>query len=62
MIADVVLPSELTRTVTDRQIAEQEKITFATQKQAQEERKLFENSKAQANLQPQVVEYSRGRR
>lgn len=60
MIADVVLPVELTRTVTDRQIAEQERITFATQKQAQEERKLFENAKAQANMQPQVVESERG--
>jgi uncharacterized membrane protein YqiK len=60
MIADVVLPQELTRTVTDRQIAEQERITFATQKQAQEERKLLENAKAQANMQPQVVESERG--
>lgn len=60
MIADVVLPAELTRTVTDRQIAEQEKITFVTQKQAQEERKLLENAKAQANMQPKVVESERG--
>ena len=60
MIADVVLPAELTRTVTDRQIAEQERITFATQKQAQEERKLLENAKAQADMQPQVVESERG--
>jgi uncharacterized membrane protein YqiK len=60
MIADVVLPVELTRTVTDRQIAEQERITFATQKQAQEERKLLENAKAQANMQPKVVESERG--
>ncbi len=60
MIADVVLPAELTRTVTDRQIAEQERITFATQKQAQEERKLLENAKAQADMQPKVVESERG--
>lgn len=60
MIADVVLPSALTRTVTDRQIAEQEKMTFATQKQAQEERKLLENATAQANMQPKVVESERG--
>jgi uncharacterized membrane protein YqiK len=60
MIADVVLPPELTRTVTDRQIAEQEKITFATQKQAQEERRLLENATAQANMQPKVVESERG--
>lgn len=60
MIADVLLPAELTKTVTDRQIAEQERITFATQKQAQEERKLLENATAQANMQPRVVESERG--
>lgn len=60
MIADVVLPAELTRTVTDRQIAEQERITFATQKQAQEERRQLENAKAQADMQTKVVEAERG--
>jgi len=60
MIADVVLPQALTRTVTDRQIAEQERITFATQKQAQEERRQLENAKAQADMQPRVVEAERG--
>lgn len=60
MIADVVLPPELTKTVTDRQIAEQEKKTFATQKQAQDERKVLENAKAQADMQKRVVESERG--
>lgn len=60
MIADVVLPTDLTRTVTDRQIAEQERITYATQRQAQEERKNLENATAQANMQPKVVESERG--
>lgn len=59
LIADVVLPLELTKTVTDRQIAEQEKKTFATQKEAQDERRNLENAKAQANMQPQVVESER---
>jgi uncharacterized membrane protein YqiK len=59
LIADVVLPQELTRTVTDRQIAEQEKKTFATQKEAQDERRSLENAKAQANMQPKVVESER---
>jgi len=59
LIADVVLPVELTRTVTDRQIAEQEKKTFATQKEAQDERRSLENAKAQANMQPKVVESER---
>jgi uncharacterized membrane protein YqiK len=60
MIADVVLPAELTRTVTDRQIAEQERKTYATQKQAQDERKVLENAKAQADMQKKVVESERG--
>lgn len=59
LIADVVLPLELTKTVTDRQIAEQEKKTFAIQKEAQEERRSLENAKAQANMQPKVVESER---
>ena len=59
LIADVVLPPELTKTVTDRQIAEQEKKTFATQKEAQDERRNLENATAQANMQPKVVESER---
>lgn len=59
LIADVVLPAELTKTVTDRQIAEQEKKTFATQKEAQDERRALENAKAQAEMQPKVVESER---
>lgn len=60
MIADVVLPVELTKTVTDRQIATQEKATFKTQMEAQEERKRLENATAQADMQKQVVESERG--
>jgi uncharacterized membrane protein YqiK len=59
LIADVVLPVELTKTVTDRQIAEQERKTYATQKEAQEEKRAFENAKAQALMQPKVVESER---
>lgn len=59
LIADVVLPTELTKTVSDRQIAEQEKKTFFTQKEAQESRRELENAKAQANMQPKVVESER---
>lgn len=60
MIADVVLPVELTKTVTDRQIATEEKATFKTQMEAQEERKRLENATAQADMQKQVVESERG--
>lgn len=59
MIADVVLPLELTKTVSDRQIAKQEKETFQTQKQAQIERRELENATAQANMQKEVVQSER---
>lgn len=60
MIADVVLPVELTKTVTDRQIATQEKATYKTQREAQDERKTLENSTAQADMQKEVVKSERG--
>jgi regulator of protease activity HflC (stomatin/prohibitin superfamily) len=60
MIADVVLPIELTKPVTDRQIAAQEKKTFETQKDAQKERQQLANATAQADMQPEVVKSERG--
>lgn len=60
LIADVVLPKELIKPVTDRQIAEQEKTTYKTQREAQDERKALENSTAQANMQKEVVTSERG--
>jgi uncharacterized membrane protein YqiK len=60
LIADVVLPIELTKIVSDKQIAEQEKITSKTQTEAEEQRKLLANMKAQADMQPKVVDSERG--
>jgi uncharacterized membrane protein YqiK len=60
LIADVVLPVELTKIVSDKQIAEQEKITYKTQTEAEEQRKLLANMKAQADMQPKVVDSERG--
>jgi len=60
MIADVVLPPALTKPVTDRQIAAQEKTTYTIQIEAQEERKKLENATAQANMQKDVVTSERG--
>lgn len=59
LIADVVLPAELTKTVTDRQIAEQEKKTYAMMKESQFERKNLENAKADADMQKDVVKSQR---
>lgn len=60
LIADVVLPESLTKIVSDKQIAEQEKATRIVQTQAEEERKKLSNMKAQADMQPEVVKSERG--
>lgn len=60
LIADVVLPIELTKIVSDKQIAEQEKITYKTQTEAEEQRKMLANMRAQADMQPKVVDSERG--
>ncbi len=60
MIADIVLPPELVKTVSDRQMAEQEQITYKTQTMAQEERKKLSNATAQADMQKDVVTSERG--
>lgn len=60
LIADVVLPEDLTKIVSDKQIAEQEKETRKVQTEAEEERKKLSNMKAQADMQPEVVKSERG--
>lgn len=60
LIADVVLPESLTKIVSDKQIAEQEKITRMVQTQAEEERKKLSNMTAQADMQKEVVSSERG--
>lgn len=59
LISDVFLPEVLTKPVTDRQIAAQEKQTFIIQQQAEKERREYENAKAQADMQPVVVQSER---
>lgn len=59
LIADVVLPPELTLPVQRKQIAEQNKQMYAIQKQEEDSRIAFENSREQANQQKAVVESER---
>lgn len=60
LIGDIVPPESLMKTLTDRKIAEQQKVTFETQQKAQEQRKEFEAASASANMQAEVVKASRG--
>lgn len=55
LIGDIVPPEALMKTLTDRKIAEQEKLTFETQKMAEEGRKDLQQARAVADTQAQVV-------
>lgn len=59
LIGDIVPPEALMKTLTDRKIAEQEKVTYDTQREAQEVRKELAQAQAQADTQPQVVNAER---
>lgn len=55
LIGDIVPPEELMKTLTDRKLAEQEKVTYETQRLAQVTRKELAQAQAIADTQPQVV-------
>jgi uncharacterized membrane protein YqiK len=59
LIGDIVPPPALMKTLTDRKIAEQERVTYEIQRNAQIERKEFESAKASADMQPEVVKSTR---
>ncbi|WDF55226.1 SPFH domain-containing protein [Mucilaginibacter sp. KACC 22063] len=59
LIGDIVPPEALMKTLTDRKIAEQERVTYEIQKSAQIERKEFESAKAGADMQPEIVKSTR---
>ncbi len=59
LIGDIVPPEALMRTLTDRKIAEQERVTYETQRQAQGVRKELEQATALAATQARVVDAER---
>jgi uncharacterized membrane protein YqiK len=59
LIGDIVPPEALMKTLTDRKIAQQEKITYETQTQAEETRKGLQQARAQADTQARVVDAER---
>ncbi len=59
LIGDIVPPDELMKTLTDRKIAEQERVTYQTQREAEQIRMEFEQAKALANTQARVVDSER---
>ncbi|HTV95654.1 MAG TPA: SPFH domain-containing protein [Steroidobacteraceae bacterium] len=59
LIGDIVPPDELMKTLTDRKIAEQERVTYDTQRQAQVVRQQLEQAMALAATQAKVVDAER---
>jgi uncharacterized membrane protein YqiK len=55
LIGDITPPESLMKTLTDRKIAEEEKVTYDTQRQAQDQRKTLESAKALADMQGKMV-------
>ncbi len=59
LIGDIDPPDELMRTLTDRKIAEQERVTYETQRQAQTVKQELEQATALADTQAHVVDAER---
>ena len=60
LIGDITPPAELMKTLTDRKLASEQKITYKTQKEAQEDRQQFEKQKSIADIQHDVVQAEQG--
>lgn len=59
LIGDIVPPEALMKTLTDRKVAEQSKVTYETQRLAEVTRKELEQAKAVAATQAKVVDSER---
>jgi len=55
LIGDIVPPESLMKTLTDRKLAEEQKVTYETQKKAQETRQGMEKETAIADMQKEIV-------
>jgi uncharacterized membrane protein YqiK len=55
LIGDIVPPESLMKTLTDRKLAEEQKITYETEKKAQETRQGMEKETAIADMQKDIV-------
>ena len=60
LIGDIAPPESLMKTLTDRKIAEEQKVTYDTQRMAQETRQTLEKETAIADIQKQIVQADQG--
>jgi uncharacterized membrane protein YqiK len=60
LIGDIVPPESLMKTLTDRKIAEEQKVTYETEMRAQETRQSLEKETAIADIQKEIVKADQG--
>lgn len=60
LIGDITPPESLMKTLTDRKLAEEQKVTYDTQRLAQETRQTLEKETAIADIQKQIVQADQG--
>ena len=60
LIGDIVPPESLMKTLTDRKLSEEQKITYETEKKAQETRQTLEKETAIADMQKEIVKADQG--
>jgi uncharacterized membrane protein YqiK len=60
LIGDIVPPDSLMKTLTDRKLAEEQKVTYETQMKAQETRQSLEKETAIAEIQKEIVKADQG--
>ena len=60
LIGDIVPPESLMKTLTDRKLAEEQKVTYETQMKAQETRQSLEKETAIAEIQKEIVKADQG--
>ncbi|MGZ3848230.1 MAG: SPFH domain-containing protein [Flavisolibacter sp.] len=60
LIGDIVPPESLMRTLTERKLAEEQKVTYETQMKAQETRQALEKETAIAEIQKEIVKADQG--
>lgn len=60
LIGDIVPPESLMKTLTDRKIAEEQKVTYETEMKAQETRQTLEKETAIADIQKEIVKANQG--
>ncbi|MBV7529212.1 SPFH domain-containing protein [Chitinophaga sp. sic0106] len=60
LIGDIVPPETLMKTLTDRKIAEEQKVTYDTERLAQETRQKLEKETAIAEIQKEIVKADQG--